>query len=228
MQTAGDAGGVPRGSRLVWSCVFGARKNVPAEAFLHLPQPQKFLPKILLEPTQIVVRDAAVTLDERGGGRLVLGPKSTVMPGAAFRDWSALPVWDPAHAARRIREHQISPLDLEVELQDDIVVTDYQLGTPADHPYRSEQLIVPLRAGALELDAVISRGPDGAELGAALGELRKPRARRLPLYGLLHCEMARLVFQPLTALGDDGPRHLMISGANIDLASLMNTLDFTT
>lgn len=40
--------------------------------------------------------------------------------------------------------------------------------------------------------------------------------------------MARLVFQPLTAFGDEGPRHLMISSAHIDLASLMKTLDFTT
>jgi len=228
MQTRADAGGVPRGTRLVWSCVFGARKNVPAEAFLHLPQPQKFLPRILLEPTEIIVMDAAVTLDDHGAGRLTLGPKSTVKPGAAFGDWRSVQGWDAARVVRRIRGHEISPLDLEIELQDDIIVTGYELGDTVDHPFRSEQQVVPLRTGALELDAAVSRGPDGVELVAALDELRAPRAVRPPLYGVVHYEMARLVFQPLTAFGDDGPRHLMISSANIDLASLMKTLDFTS
>jgi hypothetical protein len=108
------------------------------------------------------------------------------------------------------------------------VVTDYELEPAADHPFRSEQQVVVIRAGDLELDAVISRGPDGVELAAALDELRRPRAERPPLYGLVHYEMARLVFQPLTAFARTGPRHLMISSANIDLASLMKTLDFTT
>jgi len=227
MQVLSGAG-VPRGTRLVWSCVFGARKSVPAEAFLHLPQPQKFAPKILLEPTQISVTDAAVTLDDRGGGRLQLGPRSTVRPGPAFDDWAVLQAWDPAGALGRVRGHAISPLDLEVELQEDVVVTDYAVGPTTDHPFRSEQQVVAIRAGALELDAVISRGPDGRELAAALDELRAPGAERPPLYGVLHYEMARLVFQPLTAFGDAGPRHLMISSAHIDLASLMKTLDFTT
>jgi hypothetical protein len=44
----------------------------------------------------------------------------------------------------------------------------------------------------------------------------------------MHYEMGRLAFQPLTALDDEGPRHLMISTHKIDLASLMKTLDFTT
>lgn len=227
MQVLSGAG-VPRGTRLVWSCVFGARKNVPAEAFLHLPQPQKFAPKILLEPTRIAVTDAAVTLDDHGGGRLQLGPRSTVVPGPAFDDWANLQAWDPAGALRRIRGHAISPLDLEVELQDDLVVTDYAIGPATDHPFRSEHQVVAMRAGALELDAVISRGPDGSELAAALDQLRAPTADRPPLYGVVHYEMARLVFQPLTAFGADGPRHLMISSAHIDLASLMKTLDFTT
>ena len=44
----------------------------------------------------------------------------------------------------------------------------------------------------------------------------------------MHYEMGRLMFQPLTALDEDGPQHLMISTDKIDLASLMKTLDFTS
>ncbi|MGN6105516.1 MAG: hypothetical protein ACTHU0_10460, partial [Kofleriaceae bacterium] len=110
MVALAGAEGIPRGTRLVWSCVFAARRGVPAEAFLHLPQPQKFTPKILLEPTQIVVRDAAATLDEHGSGRLMLGPKSTVTAGPAIADWDGLLAWDRARATARIRRHSISPL----------------------------------------------------------------------------------------------------------------------
>jgi hypothetical protein len=208
--------------------VFGARKQVPAEAFLHLPQPQKFTPKLLLDPTEILVTDAAVALDEHGGGRLMLGPKSTVKPGRELATWDGLLAWDRARVVRRLRHHPISPLDLEVELQEDVVVTDWQLGAPAANPYRPDQQVFPLTAGGLELDAICSTGRDGGELMTALRGFVKPRAKRPPLYGLMHFEMGRLVFQPLTVFGDGGPRHLMISGENIDLASLMKTLDFSS
>lgn len=223
MRTLGDGPGVPPGARLVWSCVFGARKGVPAEAFLHLPQPQKFTPKTLLDGRRITITDAAITAD----GRLVFGPKSTVTAGAPFDRWSELVTWDKGRALERIASHAISPLDLEVELQEEIVVTDYELGAAAPNPLRAEQQVMPLRGSGLEFDAVVSNGPDGAELLAALADVRKGK-QKPPLYGLVHYEMARLVFQPLTAITAAGPRHLMISSEKIDLAALMKTLDFTT
>ena len=210
-------------AKLVWSCVFGARPNVPPEAFLHLPQAQKFTPKLLLDGKKITITDCAVTAD----GRVMLGPKSTVTAGPVFDKWADLVAWDRERAIARIREHAISPLDLEVELQEELIVTDYELGAAEPNPFRSEQQMMPLRAGGLELDAVISTGPDGEELRSGLGDLKKAKAKP-PLYGLVHYEMARLVFQPLTALGPKGPQHLMISSEKIDLAALMKTLDFRT
>jgi hypothetical protein len=230
MITLDEQGGVSRGARLSWSCVFGRKPGVPAEAFLHLPQAQKFTPKILLDRTEILVTDAAVTLDEHGSGRLMLGPKSTVKPGKKIADWDGLVEWDRAdrdRVAARWRRHPISPLDLEVELQDEVVMTDWQLAAPVTNPYRPEQQVFPLGAGGLELDAVCSTGPDGRELMTALRALAKPRAERPPVYGLMHVEMGRLVFQPLTVFGENGPEYLMISGENIDLASLMKTMDFS-
>jgi hypothetical protein len=223
MRTLGDAPGVPLGTRLVWSCVFGARKNVPAEAFLHLPRPQKFTPRTLLDGRRITIAGAAITAD----GRVMLGPKSTVTAGAPFDRWSKLVTWDTGRALERIRTHAISPLDLEVELQEEIVVTDYELGAAAPNPFRAEQQVMPLCASGLELDAVVPDGPDGAELLAALADVRKGK-KKPALYGLVHYEMARLVFQPLTAITHKGTQHLMISSEKIDLAALMKTLDFTT
>ncbi len=228
MITLADQPGVAKGRRLVWSCVFGAKKGVPAEAFLHLPQPQKFLPKLLLGSTRILVSDAAVSLDEHGSGRLMLGPKSTVKPGKAFTGWDDVVTWDRPGLVRRLRGHLVSPLDLEVELQVEMVVDDWQLGAPAPNPYRPEQLVFPMTAGALSVDVVCSTGPDGRELAEALRGYAKPRATRPPLYGVMHVEMGRMLLQPLTVFGADGPQHLMISQDNIDLASLMKTLDFTS
>ena len=220
-----DAPGVAKGTRLVWSCVFGAKPGVPAEAFLHLPQAQKFMPKLLLEPTEIVVTDAAVSLDEHGGGRLLLGPKSTVKAGAKLKAWDAS--WDPATAAARIKGHPISPLDLEVELQEEVVLADWEIGAPEESDRRPEHAIYPITAAGRSYEAIASRGADGEALRAALDGYRKRGAKRPPLFGIVHYEMARLVLQPLAALGDAGPTHLMIAADNIDLASLMKTLDFT-
>lgn len=227
MVTLDDQSGVPRGARLVWSCVFGKKPGVPAEAFLHLPQAQKFAPKILLDGVEIVVTEAAVSLDEHGYGRLMLGPRSTVKPGKKLSAWDGLVTWDRARVATRWRGHPISPLDLEVELQDEVIVTDWQLGAPVPNPYRPEQQVFPLAVAGLELDAVCSTGADGRELMTALKALTRARAERPPLYGLMHVEMGRLVFQPLTVFGEDGPEYLMISDDNIDLASLMKTMDFS-
>ena len=155
---------LPTGSRLVWSTVFSGKKGVPAEAFLHLPQIQKFTPRLLLEPNEVIVTDAAVTLDEFGAGRLMLGPRSTVKLGPVFDAWGAIVAWDPKRALERARAHQATPLDLEVELQEELVVTDWDLSPGATNPQRRDQQIFPLRFGELELDATASVGADGEDL----------------------------------------------------------------
>ena len=108
------------------------------------------------------------------------------------------------------------------------MIEAWELGAPAPNPYRPEQLVFPLTAGPLTFDVVCSTGPDGRELSEALRAYGKPRAKRPPLYGVMHVEMGRMLLQALTVFGEDGPRHLMISDENIDLASLMKTLDFTS
>ncbi len=77
------------GRSLVFGLVF-ARKSadITAEAFLHLPQPQKYHPKVFSERMVLTVTGAAIALDERGGGRCS-GPRprspSRASPRAAGR-----------------------------------------------------------------------------------------------------------------------------------------------
>ena len=53
------------------------------------------------------------------------------------------------------------------------------------------------------------------------------KKRRPPLYGVAHYESCKLVFQPLTALGKDGPEYLTISPDNISQAQLVKAMKFT-
>jgi hypothetical protein len=206
------------GRRLVWSCLFADKGSVPAEAYLHLPQPQKFPPKVFLEPNPIIIREAAISDD-----RIILGAKSSVEQGKQpWKKWKPFfPEWDRAATRRRLTAHSPSPLDLEVELQEEVVLDDWKLGEPRTV---EGQKRYPVVAGDLELEAIVPDGAAGAELEGSLEALRK-RAKRPPLLGLVHFDLCRLVLQPLATLEVAGPKHLMISNDKIDLKSLLGTLE---
>lgn len=201
----------------VWSLVF-ARESaaLPPETQLHT-QPKTVPPSCRFEPALLTgagaVRFAgwALLADGKGGGRLVPGPKATVTSVEADVDWKSYGEagWDRPGAAARARAHAASPLDLPVELQEEVVLGDWALGDPVDRG-RPGVVVHPVEAGDLQLDAVVSTRDDGAALRTALSKLRKAR-RRSPLFGLVHYDLCRLVLEPLSLLGPDGPEHLMLA-----------------
>lgn len=201
------------GKALVFGLVFGRKPGVIAEAYLHLPQPQKYTPKILLGRERVVITDAAVLPDDRGG-RLVLGPKSTVTVGPLHERWSELATWDPAAAARRLISHAPSPLDLPVEMQEEVVLADFQLMPSPDpkHPFVLEH-------GPLTMSVT-------AETEEARAWLEKARtAPPGPLFGSVHYELGRLVLQPLSFVPPEGPIHLQLSDETINLTALVGSLN---
>jgi hypothetical protein len=212
LRTLTEAPPLPVNARLVWSCLFSHTTSVPPEAFLHLPQPQRFYPRLFCESRPVVIEKAAVALDESGGGRLLLGPDSTVTEGDETIVGLPDESFDVRAAAARLHAHRPGPLDIEIELQEEVVLRGWELGDPVPRRGREDQLVYPLRTTTLSLDAVVSSGDEGQELRAALEELRAPEAKRPPLFGLVHYELCRLVLQPLSLLTREGPRHLMISG----------------
>jgi hypothetical protein len=222
LRTLTTSGRIPAGQRLVWSRVFPLKPgtNVPAEAFLILPQ-QGFAASLFLERKVLAIEKAAVDLDEFGGGRISLGEGSTVAAGEPFSDWQRFQTWDPAAALQRIQEHEASPFDLEVEMQEEVVLEGWQLGEPKEG--QDAQTVYPITYRGTVFDGVVSAGVEGKALGKALGALRKTTP---PLFGLLHYARCRLVLQPLAVFGKDGPVQLMLSDEKVDRAALLKTLKF--
>lgn len=219
------------GRSLVFGLVFGRKSaDISAEAFLHLPQPQKYNPKIFTERQVLSVTGAAIAFDERGGGRLLLGPKGTVtQQGKLAAGWAPYLEWQIGPALARARAHAPSPLDLPNELQEEVVLADW---TCKEDKARAtpERRVFTVAAAGLELDAVVPTGADGKALAGHLEThaKRKPGGKAPtappPLYGLVHYELGRLVLTPLATLGADGPTHLMLSNEKINLAALLGSL----
>jgi hypothetical protein len=211
------------GRALVLGLVFGRKSTeVTAEAFLHLPQPQQFEPIVFTEPRVVTITASAIALDERGGGRLLLGPKATVTLGKAHKQWAPLLAFAMEPLLARIRAQPITPLDLPVEVQDEVVLRDW---TCAEDLARAtvERRVFTVHAHGLAFDAVIPADGSGAPLAARF-EACATAAANPPLYGLVHYEHGRLVLSPLATVADDGPTHLMLSGEKLDLTKLLGTL----
>jgi hypothetical protein len=225
LRTVQRAGRIPVGQRLLWACVFPFKPGVeiPAEGFLHLPQKQKFTPNLFLEGRIVTIEQAAVTRDEHGGGRISLAEQSTVTLGEPFKDWEQFHTWDAQAALKRIQDHQPGPLDLEVELQEEVVLDDWQVGETAERD--DSYVAYPITSGPLQFDALVSRTEEGKALRKALDGWRKKK-RRPPLFGLMHYDRCLLVLQPLAVLTSTGPEQLMLSDEKIDRATLLKTLKF--
>jgi hypothetical protein len=192
------------GRSLTYSLVFarkteGKAKDLPAEAYLHLSQPQKFMPRVFRQNKAVKITDAALMFDERGGGRLALGPKSTVTEGSSYTDWQPLFLFDPVAALERVKRHTPGPLDLAVELQEEVVIPG---ATMSEQPIKTgdgRRIFALGGEGGLSFDAVIPDGPDGEDLLPRLRAALK-RADKPLLYGITYYEFGRMMLLPLSLL----------------------------
>jgi hypothetical protein len=225
LRCLGKAGPLPAGGRLLWSCLISLKPgtDIQPEALLHLPQKQGFTPHVFLEGKTISITDATLTPDETGGARLTLGEGSKVSTGKEFTRWDRFRAWTPDAALERLRAYRPGPLDLDVELQEEIVLHDWQLGAPSDED--EGQVVYPVTAGRATFHAVVSPGDDGKPLRQALDGLRKQSALP-PLFALLHYERCRLVLQPLAIFGPEGMVYLTLSRDKVNMASLLRAMKF--
>jgi len=219
------------GKSLVWSVVFARKAGVPAEAYLHLPQPQKFTPKIFRDANVIAVNGCAILGDGSGGGRLVLGQTSTVTVGKPFAAWDTHRSWDDRGAYARVKAHAPSPLDLAVEMVEEVVFDTWEL---RDVQATSASVV----CGGLRTIVTFTAGDEGKDLRERLEAAAKKKKNRPALFGTVHYELGQVVLQPLSLLGLPGgpanaanatrvaaPEHLTLSNENINLSALLGSLD---
>lgn len=222
-------GAAPAGSRFIWSCVFPikAGTEIPAEGYLHLPQKQKFNPSIFIEGKTINIDKPLVAFDSASGlGKLTLADDAVVTVSNAFEDWSRFLTWDVSTAYDRVRSSVPGPLDLDVEMQEEVVLSEWEPGDIPKPSTDSAPLLIPVVSGSLLLTAVVSSGVEGQALLKKLIELKSKKVRP-PIYGLLHYERCKLMFQPLATFPEGKPpQYLMLAEDKIDRAVLLRALKF--
>src|SRR5262245_39620696 len=214
------SGPVPDTARLTWSCGFqlNPKVDVPPEGYLQLPQKQGFKPVQLLDRKVVAFSDVTLTAD----GRVTLGEKSKVEQGGDFRDWGRFTAWGPEGALGRLRQHRPGPLDLEVDLQEEVVLREWSVGAPAEE---EGQLAFPITSGRATFYALVNPKTEAKTLGQALTALARQPARP-PLFGLLHYERCRLVLQPLTVFATAGPDWITISREKVNMKGRLQTMKF--
>lgn len=234
--------GVP-GEPVAFTEMFPSKpgQQIPAEAFLVLPRPQQYKPRVLLDGGVITFRDVMLSRSA-AGLRVTLGKDSRVEAGKPFGGWSSLRAWDPAGALARVRAHEVDPLELPNELHEEVVLDAWQIGAPVAEAQRR---VFPVQTGGLTLDGVAADGIEGATLRQNLQRMRKGQppvglgpgaaarggggkpSRKAPLgrlFGVMHYETCRFVLQPLALLTERGPIHLMTSAEGIDHKALLRNL----
>ncbi|MEM9452743.1 MAG: hypothetical protein AAGF11_01105 [Myxococcota bacterium] len=169
------------GSPAVYSLVFPLKKGskIPPEALLELALPQKWKPRILLDGTVITFHHPTLVHDP-SGLRIQTprdNPKSKAEAGPAFDDWEQLPGWDPALALRRVREHEIDPIEIPNELQELAVFDDWRLSAAREDENRPRH-VYPVHTAGLELDGIASSEAEGATLR---DNLQRILAGKLPV-----------------------------------------------
>ena len=224
LRTLGDAGTLKDGTSLVWSNVFPlkAGTDIPAEAYLHLPLPQKFKAAEMLDAR--VVTLGPVTVTEDGRINLLQDTRLHQHP-EPFTDWQRFLHWDKQAALHRLESYTPGPFDLEVELQEEITLFDWELGE-AEQTDRGQLTLLPLITDTAVCYCPAGTSDEFSGLRDTLHTLRKKK-KKPPLYGVLHYEMCRFMFQPLTLYGAAGPQPLMLAREKFSQAALVKALNFT-
>ena len=214
---------VPYGTSLIWSAVFPLKKDmeVEGEAFLHLPQKQKFRPCDLYG-TKINLFENIMLIGEEAPYRIILKDESTVKQTEEFSDWEDFTGWDPAAAQDRLKTHSPGPFELDVELQEEVCLEDWELGE-VEEKDNEPFSFYPVNSRGLQFHAQIADDDESTKM-KLIKESKK--YEKLPLYGLLHYESCRLILQPLSVFSDSGVKQLMISEDKKGAASILRSLKF--
>jgi hypothetical protein len=144
--------------------------------------------------------------------------------GDKFEEWEQFMNWSSAPVLEKINNHNTGPLDLEIELQDEVILTNWNLKETPEYE-NDENSFYLLTSGRLSFHLSLSK-KDKDESNMTLETLRKAKPDSHKIFGLLHFESCKMIFQPVTLFDDKGPKYLQISDKKIDRAALLRTLKF--
>src|SRR5204863_5917715 len=95
-------------------------------------------------------------------------------------------------AAARLEQHRPTPMDLEIELQEEVFLSSWQAGE--ERQTEEGYGILPIESRFLPLEVRLDRGPSGVPLAGVMSKMAQKK-RRPPIYGLVHYESCRLILQ---------------------------------
>ena len=216
---------LPVGTPLVWSLVVpaAAGHQFPAEAFLSMRQKQGFSPAQLLNHKSLQFSDCSLLDGEPL--RVQLGPDSRLLEiEAATPDWRSLLAWDPNDWQRRIHSHRPDPLELPVELAQDVLLEDWQIDPFAAStvPGReNSERCARLQALGCSWRVRVDQGELALEQALQTAASRSPQPA---LYASAHVELGEQVLSPLALLGEK-PEYITIGKPEFDRVALVRMLN---
>jgi hypothetical protein len=223
--TVSSGGVLGIGTPITWSLVFPSRADVavPPEAFLSLAQKQGFKPIDFLERRALVIEQAAISAS--APFRLSLGPASRVTLGDPVSNWRALVDWRPGDWLARLSAHRPDPLELPIELSDEVLLSPWQLvddfaASTVPGRVQSERTATVAALGMpwrLRVDPGETRLEDALRTAAA----KDPQPA---LFANCHVEHGQAVLMPLALLAP-APDYVTINPARYDKAALVRALN---
>lgn len=217
--------------RLLWSVAFPLKKGkeIPAEGFLHLPQKQKFKPAVFTKGNVIEIENCLIA-DHPSCLRIQMIEASQVKEREAYDAWQEHLIWDSDAALKQVQEHTISPLDVDIELQQEIVLQEYSIAAPNDESSDTSHEVWPLTFRGEEFDLTLSQSEEGEAARDAMKRLVKTFGKKPPpaMYGLMHYAAGRKVLSPLAFFESkcEVPEYISLSDKAVDSRALLAALKF--
>ena len=122
-------------------------------------------------------------------------------------------------AVERLKAHEPGPFDLDIELQEEVFLQNWQLGEGEEQ--EREQVVHYALTGDKRCYKIQVAAND-----TVLRQNVTSRKLKGPLFGVMHFEMCNCVVQPLSVLMDDGPKYLCIDNKKRGAAELLKSLKF--
>jgi len=212
---------------LSWSCVFPlkANNNIPPEGFLHLPQKQKFKATCFLENKTVQITKAALAPNPSGSYRIAMLPDSQVQATEEFTEWLPLLSWNKQAAVERLKTYQPGPLDLEVDVQEEAVLDEWEIDL-TNSETKDQQILYPGQFGSMAFDFT-APADQTKNMKELLKKSRGKKAKTFPtMFGLMHYAMCKPVIEPVTIFKDGKPVHLQISDEKVNQRALLQAIRF--